>query len=97
MQAAPSDTRATAALLAAIGGIVLGLPLGLPGLALGPLAYFLGRSSVARIDESHGAIGGRGLASTAWVMGAVATGVGAAVSLAWFVYFLLQVSGSTPS
>jgi len=84
-------------LLAAIGGIVLGLPLGVPGLALGPTAYFLGRSSVARVDASRGALGGRGMAYTASVLGVVATAIGAITSLAWFVYILLAISGTPPS
>lgn len=94
---APSDARGVAAMLAAIGGILLGLPLGLPGLALGPLAYFLGRSAVSRIDASHGAVGGRGLASAAWVMGVVATAIGAVSSLAWLIFILLAISGTPPT
>ena len=97
MIAAPSDARGLVALLAAIGGIVLGLPLGIPGLALGPLAYFLGRSAVSRIDASHGAVGGRGMASAAWVMGVMATAIGAITSLAWFIYILVTISGFPPS
>ncbi|HYM67608.1 MAG TPA: hypothetical protein VEW68_09970 [Patescibacteria group bacterium] len=94
---APADGRAVAAMLAAIAGIVLGLPVGIPGLALGPLAYFLGRSALSRIDASNGAIGGRGLATAAWVMGVIATAIGALVSLGWLVYILLTISGFPPS
>ncbi|MGH7765505.1 MAG: hypothetical protein ACREOM_13930 [Candidatus Dormibacteraceae bacterium] len=88
-----TETRAVVALLAAIMGIVLGLPLGLPGLILGPIAYFLGKSAVGRIDSSHGELGGRGAAASGWVMGVVATAIGAAVTLVWLVVLLVAVSG----
>jgi hypothetical protein len=73
-------------------GILLGLPFGLPGLALGPMGYFLGRSAVARIDSAPGTAGGRSLAVTGWVLGIVATAVGAVVSLAWLVLLLVVIS-----
>ncbi|GAC1504393.1 MAG: hypothetical protein NVS1B3_01050 [Candidatus Dormibacteraceae bacterium] len=87
-----TDPRAIAALLAAIAGIVLGLPLGIPGMALGTLAYFLGRSAVSRIDSSQGARGGRGLAVSAWVLGAVDMAVGSVVTLVWLVVVLILLS-----
>ena len=87
-----TEGRAIAALISAIAGIVLGLPLGLPGMVLGTLAYFLGRSAVNRIDSSQGALGGRGLAVTSWVLGAIAMGIGAVVTLAWLVVVLIAIS-----
>jgi hypothetical protein len=87
-----TDARAIAALLAAIAGIVLGLPLGIPGMVLGTLAYFLGRSSVSRIESSQGAIGGRSIAVSAWVLGVVAMAIGSAVTLAWLVVLLFAIS-----
>ncbi len=80
------------ALLSAIVGLVMGLPIGIPGMVLGPVAYFVGRSAVRRIDESKGELGGRGTAVAAWVIGAIATAVGAAVTLVWFVVLLLTIS-----
>jgi hypothetical protein len=82
-----------AALLAAIMGLLLGLPLGIPGLVLGPLAYFLGKGAVDRIDSSKGSISGRGAAVAGWVIGVVATAIGAAVTLVWLVFVLVAVSG----
>lgn len=76
-------------------GLLLGLPLGIPGMALGPLAYFLGKSAVGRIDESKGELGGRSTAVAGWVIGAIATAVGAAVTLVWFVLLLIDISGSS--
>lgn len=80
-------------LLCAIVGLILGIPLGIPGMALGPLAYFLGRSAVGRIDEAHGELGGRSTAVAGWVIGAVATAIGAAVTLTWFIVLLVTISG----
>lgn len=89
------DSRAVVALVLAIVGLVLGLPLGVPGLICGPIAYFMGKSANRRIDGSGGALGGRSLAMSAWVLGIVATAVGAIITLIWLV--LLLVSISTPS
>ena len=94
-RAAPADGRAITSLALAVLGLVLGLPFGLPGLVLGPIAYFTGKAALARIDESHGTIGGRSLASAGWVLGVVATAIGAVVSLIWLVVLLVALSGPT--
>ena len=82
--------------MSAIFGILLGVPLGLPGLALGPLAYFLGRSAMARIDGAGGTLSGRGVAVAGSVLGVVATAIGAVISLAWLVLLLVAIS-ATPT
>ena len=92
-----NDGGAIVALLAGIFGLVLGLVLGLPGLVLGPLAYFIGKSSVSRIDESKGTVGGRGSASAGSMMGIVATAIGAVVTLVWFTVWLVAVMGPPPT
>jgi hypothetical protein len=89
------DNRAAIALAIAVLGLVLGLPLGVPGLVLGPIAYFMGKSAVNRIAASAGALGGRNIATTAWVVGIIATAAGAIVSLVWLVIFLVSVSTPT--
>ena len=94
-RSAPIDGRAITSLAASILGIVLALPFGLPGLALGPLAYFMGRAAIARIDSAPGTVGGRSLAVTGWVLGVVATAVGAVVSLVWLVLLLVALSAPT--
>jgi hypothetical protein len=91
-RSAPVDGRAITSLAASILGILVGLPFGLPGLALGPFGYFTGRAALARIDSSAGSVGGRSLAVTGWVLGAVATAVGAVVSLFWLVLLLIAIS-----
>ncbi len=86
------DSRAVVALVLAIVGLVLGLPLGIPGLIFGPIAYFIGKSANRRIDASAGALGGRSLAMSGWVLGIVATVGGAIISLIWLVLFLVTIS-----
>ena len=86
------DSRAVVALVLAIVGLVLGLPLGIPGLIFGPIAYFMGKSASRRIDASAGALGGRSLAMSGWVLGIVATAAGAIISLIWLVLFLATIS-----
>jgi len=86
------DSRAVVALVLAIVGLVLGLPLGIPGLIFGPIAYFMGKSANNRIDASAGALGGRSLAMSAWVLGIVATAAGAVITLIWLVLFLVTIS-----
>ena len=87
-----TDGRAIVSLIAAIAGIVLGLPMGIPGMALGTLAYFLGKSAVSRIDTSQGALGGRSVAVSGWVLGVVAMAIGSVVSLVWIVVFLVTIA-----
>jgi hypothetical protein len=75
-----------------VAGILLGLPAGIPGMALGTLAYFLGRSAVSRIDSSQGALGGRSVAVAGWVLGVVAMAIGSVVTLVWIVVVLVATS-----
>lgn len=82
------DRPATWSVVAGILGIVLGFATGVGGLILGPIAYFMGKTSVGRIDEAKGALTGRGTAVTGWVLGVIATIIGAAVTLFWIVVLL---------
>ena len=91
-RAQSTDGRAVVALVVAIFGLVLGLPLGVPGLVCGPIAYFMGKSANRRIDASGGALGGRSVAMTAWILGILATAAGAVITLIWLVIFLVAVS-----
>jgi hypothetical protein len=92
-----TDGRAVVSLIAAIFGILLGLPFGIPGMVLGTLAYFLGKSAVRRIDGAPGALGGRSLAVSGWVLGAVAMAIGSAVTLVWLIVVLVAFSQPAPS
>jgi hypothetical protein len=95
-RAGRSDNRALVSVMAGIFGLLL-VFLGLPGLVLGPIAYFLGRSSVRRIQESNGQLGGRSTAVAGWVMGVVATALGAIVSLVALTWYLVQKFGLPPA
>jgi hypothetical protein len=79
-------------MVAAIVGILFGLLTGVVGLVLGPVAYFLGKSALNRINSSEGKLGGRGTAAAGWVMGVVATAIGALVALVWIITFLFVAS-----
>lgn len=89
---ARNDGRATASLLSGVIGLVLSV-VGIPGMVLGPLAYFLGKSSVHRIDESKGEMGGRSTAVAGWVLGVIATAIGSLATLVYFVLLLIAISG----
>src|SRR5260370_24966849 len=89
------DNRSAIALVLAVLGLVLGLPLGVPGLVLGPIAYFMGKSALTRIDASAGALDGRNFAMTALILGIVATAAGAGVSLVLLVVILNSASAAT--
>jgi hypothetical protein len=82
-------------LLSGILGVILGF-LGIPGLVLGPIAYFTGKSAVRNIDESKGALGGRSTAVAGWAVGIAATAIGALATLGWLTFFLLVEYGSPP-
>lgn len=86
--AAGTDARAVASLGFAILGLIFALPLGLPGLIAGPIAYFLGKGARARIAESGGALGGAGTANAGRILGVITTAVGAVVTLLWFIVLL---------
>jgi hypothetical protein len=90
--AGSTEGRAIASLIAAVAGILLGLPMGIPGMVLGTVAYFLGRSAAGRIDGSQGALGGRSVAVAGWVLGVVAMAIGSAVTLVWIVVALVATS-----
>ena len=84
------------ALVTANGDLLNALLLGLPGMVGGVLAYFLGKSAIARIAESPTTLGGRPTAVAGWVIGAISTATGAVVTLVWIVLFLIANFGPPP-
>jgi len=84
-QTSSTDPRAAASVAFAILGLIFALPLGLPGMIAGPIAYFLGKGARTRIIESGGTIGGMGIANTGRILGIVTTAVGAVVTLVWLI------------
>ncbi len=88
---------AGAAFVFQVNEFLLGLYLGVPALALGPVGYFAGKSAVGRITESQETLGGKGSAVAGRVIGAVATGLGAAATLVLLVLVLLTAFGPPPA
>lgn len=80
-----TDGRAVASLVWAILGLIFALPLGLPGMIAGPIAYFLAKGARERIGESNGALTGLGAAKAGSIIGIIATAVGAVVTLVWLI------------
>jgi hypothetical protein len=85
---AGTDAKAVASVGFAVLGLIFALPLGLPGLIAGPIAYFLGRGARTRIAESGGTLGGVGAANAGRILGVVTTVVGAVVTLVWIIVIL---------
>jgi hypothetical protein len=79
------------------GDLLNALLLGFPAMIFGAIAYFLGRSGVARIAESPSTRGGRATAVAGWVIGAVTTAIGAVVTLIWIVLLLIASYGPPPT
>jgi hypothetical protein len=92
-----TDGKAAASMVWAILGLIFGLPLGLPGMIAGPVAYFLGKGALARIAESNGALTGRGAANAGRILGIIATAVGAIVTLVWLVVILNALNDTSTS
>lgn len=80
-----TEPRAIASLVFAILGFVFALPLGLPGMIAGPIAYFVGKDARTRIVESGGALGGAGIANAGRIFGVITTAIGAVVTLLWLI------------
>ena len=68
----PTDGRATAAMVVGIVSLVLACGYGV-GLLGSPVAWYLGKSSMNRIDASGGALGGRGMAQAGFILGIIGT------------------------
>ena len=67
VMAVPTDGQAKIALGVGLAGILLCC------WVLGPVAFYIGHSSVSRIRNSGGALSGLGLAQTGRILGAVET------------------------
>jgi hypothetical protein len=80
-----TDGRAAASALLAILGLIFSIPLGLPGMIAGPIAYFLGKDARARIAASNGALSGAGAANAGRIIGIAATILGCLISLGWLI------------
>lgn len=85
--AQPKHTKSTTAMVLGIVSVAGGLMCWLP-LLLSPYAWFVGSKAVRDIDESRGALGGRGEATAGKVLGIVGT-VLLALGLALVILFVV--------
>src|SRR5713226_7516118 len=85
--APPTDNQAIASLVLGIVSFVGLSCCGVPTLILGPLAIYFGRTSAARVQASGGALGGHEIATAGWIIGIIATVLGALYLLFWLAYF----------
>jgi hypothetical protein len=69
-----------------VAALVLGIAVLCTGIIGGILAVIFGNLALARIDASHGAQKGRGLAITGIVLGWIAIGLTAIAAAAWLGY-----------
>ena len=80
-----TDGRAAASALFAILGLIFSIPLGLPGMIAGPIAYFLAKDARQRIAESNGRLGGAGAASIGRILGVAGFVLGSLFTLGWLI------------
>jgi len=90
--AAPSDGQAVTAMVLGIIALALSCGYGCT-LVMSPIALFLGRSAMKRIDESQGRLGGRGMAQAGFIMGIIGTVLLVLAILAVIVIIAIGVSG----
>jgi hypothetical protein len=88
----PTDGQATASMIVGIVSLVLASCYGF-GLLGAPVALFLGRASMKRIDASAGQLGGRGMAQAGFVLGIIGT-VLLGLAIAVVIVFLVVLAGS---
>lgn len=90
--APPSDGQAITAMVLGIIALALSCGYGC-SLVLSPVALFLGRGAMKRIDESQGQVGGRGMAQAGFIMGIIGTVLLVLAILAVIVVIVIGVSG----
>ena len=90
--AVPTDGQATAAMIVGIVSLVLAVCYGV-GLLGAPVALFMGRASMKRIDASGGQLGGRGSAQAGFILGIIGT-VLLALSIVAVIIFIVLLASS---
>ena len=91
-----TDQMAIWSLVCAIVGFLGLCCAGVGGLVLGPVAFFLGNSSLERIRSSGGTIGGESLAQIGRVFGIVVAVIGLLVLISLIGYSVTNHTTSTP-
>ena len=84
-----------AAMITGIVSLVLACGYGV-GLLASPVAWYLGKSSMNRIDASQGQLGGRGMAQAGMILGIVGTVLLVLAIVAVVVIFGLVAGSSSP-
>lgn len=92
---AVTDGRAVSSLIFAILGLIFAIPLGLPGMIAGPIAYFLAQSSRRRIVESNGSLTGASTANAGRILGVITTIIGSVITLVWLIVILNALNDVT--
>jgi hypothetical protein len=92
--AAPTDGQAIASMIIGIVALVGACGYGVT-LLISPVALFLGRSSMKRIDASQGRIGGRGFAQAGFILGIIGTVLLVLTIIAVGVFFTFLISSSS--
>jgi hypothetical protein len=94
---AGTDGFAVASLICAIVALPAIVCYGVPGIILGLVGFFLGRSGLKRIAASGGYKGGRGVATAGWIVGIIAAALGLLYAVVAVGAVALYLSGVIPS
>ena len=86
-----------AALVCGICAVVLWLCYAVPGLVLGPIAFFLGLTARRRIAASGGALTGSGFALTGMITGAIGFALAILYAIFFVAFFALRAAGKLPT
>lgn len=90
-----TDGMAIAALICGIVAFPGICCYGVPAIALGITAFFLGRRAEAKVKASGGTLGGEGMAKAGWICGIVAAVIGALVLIVVVGGFLITMIASS--
>jgi hypothetical protein len=94
--APPTEGLAVAAMVIGIAGLAGACMYGI-GTLISPVALFLGRSSMKKIDASQGQLGGRGMAQAGFIMGIIGTVLLMLTIVAISAFIAIGVSGGFDS
>jgi hypothetical protein len=95
--AAATDGYAVASLICSIIALPAIFCYGVPGIILGMVGFFLGRSSLKRIRASGGSKAGHGIAMAGWIIGLIAAAIGLLVILIVIGAAVLVYTGVIPT
>jgi hypothetical protein len=91
-----TDGYAIASLVCSIVALPAILCYGVPGIILGLVGFFLGRSALKRIKAGGGLKAGHGVATAGWIVGIIAAGLGLLYGVVVIGAIALVASGIIP-